>query len=79
MTRLSNGREAFLPKGNRLKENFYAVKSIMKPLSLGYQKIDMCPNFSMLYYFENAGLTECMTYRHSRYKPRTGRGKTCGI
>jgi hypothetical protein len=43
-----------LPKGNKLKKNFYATKSIKKPLSLGYQKIDMCPNFCMLYYLENA-------------------------
>jgi hypothetical protein len=49
---------------------------MMKPLGLGYQKIDMCPNFYMLYYLENAELTECMTCGHSRYKPRTGRGKT---
>jgi hypothetical protein len=48
----------------------------MKPLGLGYQKIDMCHNFCMLYYLGNAELTECMTYGHSRYKPRTGRGKT---
>jgi len=33
----------------------------MKPLGLGYQKIDMCPNFCMLYYFENVEMTECMT------------------
>jgi len=59
-----------------LKENFYAAKSMMKPLSLGYQKIDMCPNFCMLYYLKNAELTECMTCGHSRYKPRTDRGKT---
>jgi len=49
---------------------------MMKPLGLGYQKIDMCPNFCMLYYLENAEMTVCMTCRHSRYKPRTGRGKT---
>ena len=67
---------SILPEGNRLKKNFYAAKSMMKPLSLGYQKIDMCPNFCMLYYLENAELTECMTCGHSRYKPRTGRGKT---
>jgi len=67
---------SILPEGNRLKENFYAAKSMMKPLGLGYQKIDMCPNFCMLYYLENAEMTECMTYGHSRYKPRTGRGKT---
>jgi len=48
----------------------------MKPLGLGYQKINMCPNFCMLYYLENAEMTECMTCGHSRYKPRTGRGKT---
>jgi hypothetical protein len=67
---------SILPERNRLKENFYAAKSMMKPLGLGYQKIDMCPNFCMLYYLENAELTECMTCRHSHYKPRTGRGKT---
>ena len=55
---------SILPEGNRLKENFYAAKSMMKPLGLGYQKIDMCPNFCMLYYLENAELTECMTCGH---------------
>jgi hypothetical protein len=29
----------------------------------------------MIYYLENAELTECMTCGHSRYKPRTGMGK----
>jgi hypothetical protein len=27
---------SILPKWNRLKENFYAAKSMMKPLGLGY-------------------------------------------
>ena len=27
---------SILPEGNRLKENFYATKSMMKPLGLGY-------------------------------------------
>jgi hypothetical protein len=67
---------SILPEGNRLKENFYAVKSMMKPLGLGYQKINMCPNFCMLYYLENAEMTECMTCGHSHYKPKTSRGKT---
>jgi hypothetical protein len=67
---------SILPERNRLKDNFYAAKSVMKPLSLGYQKIDMCPNFCMLYYLENAELTECMTCGHSRYKPKTSMGKT---
>jgi hypothetical protein len=47
----------------------------MKPLGLGYQKIDMCPNFCIIYYLENAELTEYITCGHSRYKPRTGMGK----
>jgi hypothetical protein len=68
--------KSILPEGNRLKENFYVAKSMMKPLRLGYQKIDMCPNFCLLYYLENAELTECTICGHSRYKPRTGRGKT---
>jgi len=67
---------SILLEGNRLKENFYAAKSMMKPLGLGYQKINICPNFCMLYYLENAEMTESMTCGHSRYKPRTGRGKT---
>jgi hypothetical protein len=67
---------SILPEGNRLKENFYVAKSMMKPLGLGYQKIDICPNFCMLHYLENAELTECITCGHSRYKPRTGKGKT---
>jgi hypothetical protein len=67
---------SILLEGNMLKENFYIAKSIMKPPGLGYQKIDMFPNFCMLYYLENIELTECMTCGHSRYKPRTGRGKT---
>jgi hypothetical protein len=67
---------SILPKRNRLKENFYAAKSMMKPFDLGYQKIDICPNFYMLYYLENAEMTECMTCGHSRYKPKTGRRNT---
>jgi len=67
---------SILPEGNRLKKNLYAMKSMMKPLSLGYQKINICPNFCMLYYLENAELTKCITCGHSCYKPRIGRGKT---
>jgi len=54
-----------LPKENRLKENFYIAKSIMKLLGVGYQKINMCPNFCMLYYHENTNFTECRTCEHA--------------
>jgi hypothetical protein len=60
-----------LSEGNKLKENLYATKSIMKPLGLGYKKIDMCLNFCILCYLENAELTEYRTCGHSRYKPKT--------
>ena len=62
-------------KGNILKENFYAANSMMKPLSLKYRKIDMCLNFCILYYIENAELTMRVIYRHSCYKPITSRGR----
>jgi hypothetical protein len=65
-----------LPERNRLKENLYDVKFMMKPLGLGYQKINTCLNFCMLYFFENDELTEYRTCGHSHYKPRIGRGKT---
>jgi hypothetical protein len=65
-----------LPERNKVKENFYAAKSMMKLLGIGYQKIDICLNFCMLYYLENTELTEYKTYKHARYKLRTGRGRT---
>jgi hypothetical protein len=74
--RIIEWARSILPKKNRLKENFYAAKSMMKPLGLGYQKINMFPNFCMLYYLENVELIECMTCGHSHYKPRTGMEKT---
>jgi len=49
---------------------------MMKPFSLGYQKIDTCSNFCILYYLENADLTKCKTCEHARYKPRFSRGMT---
>ena len=49
-----------LPEENRLKESFYSAKSMMKPLGLGYQKINTCPNFCMLYYLENVELSNIL-------------------
>jgi len=48
----------------------------MKPFDLGYQKIDNCPNFCMLYYLENIELIECRTCGYARYKPKTCKGRT---
>jgi hypothetical protein len=65
-----------LPERNRLKKKIYATKSIMKPLNLCYYKINMCPNFCMLYNLENTELTDWRTCGHSHYKPRIGREST---
>jgi hypothetical protein len=53
---------SILLEGKSTKENLYATKSIMKPYSLGYQKIDMCLNFCILYYHEISYFSECKTY-----------------
>jgi hypothetical protein len=46
---------SILPERNRLKHNFFASKSMMKPLGLEY--------FCMLYYLENTelGKDSCRT------------------
>ena len=67
--------KSILLERNRLKEKFYLAKSMMKSLGLEYQKIDLCPNFCMLYYLKNTELTKCITYMHARYKPIIGRGE----
>ena len=44
-----------LPEGNRLKENFYAAKSMMKPLGLGYYCL-YCYNCYCWIYVKNVSL-----------------------
>jgi hypothetical protein len=34
---------------------------MMKPLDIRYYKIEIYPNFYMLYYLENTELTDCRT------------------
>jgi hypothetical protein len=65
--RIVKWARSILLEGNMLKENIYAAKSMIKPLGLRYQKINMCPNFCILYYLENTELTKCRTCGHSRY------------
>jgi uncharacterized protein (DUF1501 family) len=36
--RMLKWKKRMLPEGNRLKDDFYTVKPMMKPLGLGYQK-----------------------------------------
>jgi hypothetical protein len=63
-------------EGIMMKENFYAAKFMKKSLGLGYQKIDMCPNFYMLDYLKNVELTDYRTCRQSHYKSITSRGRS---
>jgi hypothetical protein len=65
-----------LLKGNRLKENLYTAKAIMKPLGLGYQKVDMCLNFCMLYYDEDENFSKYKTCGHAQYKLNTSKERT---
>jgi hypothetical protein len=65
-----------LPERNRLEENFYVSKSMMKPLCLGYRKISTYLNFCILYYLENIELVKCITCGYSYYKSMIGRKKT---
>ena len=65
-----------LPEGNELEENLYVVKSMMKPLGLGYQNIDTCLKFCMLYYGEDVNLIEYKTCGHARYRLNRGKGMT---
>jgi len=65
-----------LPKGNRLNENLYLVKPMMKTFGLRYPKTNMFLNFCMLYYGEDVNLTKCKTCGHAKYKSNTNRGRT---
>lgn len=40
MTKLSNEQNIFYPKKNRLKENFYSAKSMMKPLTISSKPLE---------------------------------------
>ena len=62
-------------EGNKLRENFYATKSMVKPLGQSYQKIDMCPNLCTKHYSEDVDLPEYKTCRYALYKLSMGRGR----
>jgi len=58
------------------KKTFYTVKSRMRPLDLGYQKINIYLNFCMLHYNEYKIFPKCKTCQHAWYKPNSGRERT---
>ena len=75
MIRSLNEKKNMLFEGNRLKDELYAAKSMIKSLGLGYQKIDICPNFCILYYNEYTNFMQHKTCQHAWYKSNSGRAK----
>ena len=61
--------KSMLPDGEKLPDNYYFCKKMVKKLGLGYQKIDACPNDCMLFYKENEYKTKCTLCSHDRFKP----------
>ncbi|KAK2455713.1 hypothetical protein QL285_003139 [Trifolium repens] len=67
--------KSMLPETEKLQENFYRSKKMVKDLGLGYEKIDACPNHCMLYERENKDpkvCSACLVCNHPRFKPKVG-------
>jgi hypothetical protein len=64
-----------MPDNENLVSNFYDAKKFMRPLGLGYDKYDVCPNYCMLYYGVDAMKTSCDFCGSLRYKPRNPTSK----
>ncbi|KAL8087839.1 hypothetical protein AgCh_037834 [Apium graveolens] len=61
--------KSMLPDNEKLPDNYYYCKKMVKKLGLGYQKIDACFNDCMLFYKENEKITKCTVCGHDRFKP----------
>ena len=61
--------KSMLPDGEKLPDNYYFCKKMVKKLGLGYQKIDACPNDCMLFCKENEHKTKRTLCSHDRFKP----------
>ena len=62
------------PEGHKLPSNYYAVKKMVKKLSLEYDKIHACENDCMLFYGEDKDLEIYKYCELSRYKVATNYG-----
>ena len=59
-----------LPPGEEMPQNWYQARRLVDGLGMEAQKIDVCPNFCMLYYNEvNKNKTRCDVCGESRYNP----------
>jgi hypothetical protein len=57
-----------LPRPNTLPTNTYRAKKLICPLSLGVDKIHVCPNHCILYHKEHEFKAKCLVCGVSRYK-----------
>ncbi|XP_052627027.1 uncharacterized protein LOC122197509 [Lactuca sativa] len=57
-----------LPKGEKLVENFYETKKLLKIIRLPEKKIHGCKNHCMISYGADSDLTKCRVCDHDRYK-----------
>lgn len=60
-------RKAFR-KENNLPELTYAIMHKIKELGLGYERIDACKNYCLLYRHSNKDLEDCPICKESRWK-----------
>ena len=59
------------PDENRVTENFYSAKRLVRGLGLPVEKIHYCNNGCMLFWGEDVQLTICKICGHQRYKRPT--------
>ncbi|XP_021744024.1 uncharacterized protein LOC110710077 [Chenopodium quinoa] len=62
-----------IPNNNHMADTFYEVKKIVKGLELSHQKIHACPKGCMLFWKDDAQLSECRVCGSDRYK-QTSKG-----
>ena len=62
-----------LPDNNHMGETFYDVKKVVNGLELPHEKIHACPKGCMLFWREDANLSECRVCGSDRFK-RTSTG-----
>ena len=64
------------PEPSSVPKNFYQAKKLVSKLGLKSEKIDCCLKGCMLYYKDDADLTQCKFCESPRFKPkRSGNGR----
>jgi hypothetical protein len=61
--------KSVLPKSEKILENFYQVKRLVQGLFMDYEKMDVCPNFCMLYYKDCMHKERCDECGEEKYEP----------